>query len=101
MDLQESLSAERFSKSSAELILGSCHYTLLPLTNSVTRMQQSKESMWQNLCGGWDGSVPVVISNAEVGKSLQGVPALLSCAFPRRTLKEETTLLVSGFWGFW
>lgn len=33
--------------------------------------------MWQNLCGGWDGSGPVVISNAEVGKLLQGVPALL------------------------
>lgn len=40
-------------------------------------MQQSNESMWQNLCGGWDWSVPVVVSNAEVGKLLQGVPALL------------------------
>lgn len=66
-----------FNKSSAKLDLGSCQCTLLPLTSGVTRMQQSNESTCQNLCGGWDGSVPVVISNAEVGKLLQGVPALL------------------------
>jgi len=33
--------------------------------------------MWKNICGGCDVSVPVVISNAEVGKLLQGVPTLL------------------------
>lgn len=40
-------------------------------------MQQSKDSTWQNLCGGWDRSVPLVVSNAEAGKLLQGEPALL------------------------
>lgn len=77
MDLQEGLSTGRFNKSSAKLVLGSCQGTFLPLTNSVIRTPQSNGSTWQNLCGGWDGSVLLVISNAEAGQLRQGVPALL------------------------
>lgn len=53
----------------------------------------------ENLCGGWDRSVPWVVSKANVSSLLQGAPVLLCLS--QESERNAVLLLVSGFWAFW